>query len=76
MRTLQKTTETKAFLKEVREKRKILKIPQKVIAHELGVTAAAYTQIEKGATSLKFDLFIFLCKRLDLNANNFFVKNS
>ena len=71
MRTLPETTKNKAFLTALRQQRKKLKVPQKVLAHELGVEPPAYCMIERGATSLKLDTFIFLCKRLNLKAEEF-----
>lgn len=73
MRALSETSKNQTFLKAVRERRRSLRIPQKVLAHEIGVSAPAYCLIEGGAIEIKLDLFIFLCKRLNLQAEMFLI---
>lgn len=67
------TEENPAFLAEVKRARKKLRIPQKVIAHELGMTQAAYSKIESGSSPIKFQTGIFLIKRLNLNPENYLI---
>lgn len=71
MRSLSGTTKNQAFLMTLRARRRELRIPQKVLAYDLGMTQAAYAFIEQGATDLKLGVFIFLCNRLEINAENF-----
>ena len=71
MRTVLETTKNKAFLIEVRQRREKMRIPQKAIAHELGISHPAYCKIERGSTDLKFDIFNFLCQRLGIAGEKF-----
>lgn len=71
MRQVHETSKNKAFLAEVRQQRRRLRIPQKLIAHEIGVSVVAYCRIERGSTDLKFDIFNFLCKRLGISGEKF-----
>ncbi|MBS3913743.1 MAG: helix-turn-helix transcriptional regulator [Bacteroidetes bacterium] len=57
----------------MRERREKMRIPQKVLAYELGISTVAYSYIERGSTDLKLDIFKFLCKRLNLKAENFLI---
>ena len=75
MRTLPPSTKNQAFLNAVRLRRREMKLPQKVLAHELSVSTPAYHKIETGKTILNFEIFNFLCKRLILNAEKFLLKN-
>lgn len=71
MWSISETATHKAFLIAVKKRRDELNIPQKQIAHELRLTQSAYSRIECGSSDLKFADFIFLCKRLNLNAQEF-----
>lgn len=73
MRTISETSKNQAFLVECRMARRRLRVPQKVIAHELRISTVAYSNIERGATDLKFDLFKFLCKRLEIAPEKFLI---
>lgn len=66
MRTFSASKETKAFLKAIRTKRRELKLPQKVLAHEYGVCVATYSNIENGAREINLDFVIFAAKRLNI----------
>jgi transcriptional regulator with XRE-family HTH domain len=71
MWSISSTAKNKAFLSAAKKRRRELKIPQKIIAHEMGLNVSAYSKIECGYTDLSLDKFIFICKRLNLNAQNF-----
>jgi predicted transcriptional regulator len=71
MRTLSETSKNQAFLSEVRERRRVLRVPQKVLAAEMEISVPAYHKIENGATDLKFDIFNFLCKRLGIQGEKY-----
>lgn len=63
----------KAFLKKVKKQRVLMRIPQKQLAHELNLTQGAYSKIEKGAKAMTFLTGIYLCMRLNLQHENFFI---
>jgi transcriptional regulator with XRE-family HTH domain len=71
MWSISPTAKNKAFLSAVKQRRKDLKIPQKTIAYEMDIDVSTYSKIECGYTALILCNFIFLCKRLNLNAQNF-----
>jgi transcriptional regulator with XRE-family HTH domain len=71
MWSISATATHKAFLIAVKKKRKEIKLPQKVIAHELGLTPAGYSLLEAGQVELSLHRFIFLCKRLNLKPETF-----
>jgi len=73
MRSISETKKNQAFLIALRERREKMRIPQKVLAYELGISTVAYSYIERGSTDLKLDIFKFLCKRLNLKAENFLI---
>lgn len=73
MWAISSTAKNKTFLIDVKKKRKELRIHQKVLAHELGMTQGNYSQIECGSTDLKLNDFIFICKRLSLNAGSYLI---
>lgn len=73
MRQISATGARETFLKDVKRQRKAMKIPQKVLAHELKISQAAYSFIEDGATDLKLETFIFLCERLQLKPAIYFI---
>ena len=66
MRTFPKTHQDKAFLAEVKARRRALRIPQKVLAYELGISPARYARIERGASPLIFAHGKFLAQRLEI----------
>ena len=75
MRKISDTAKIQAFLTAVRAQRKKMRLPQKVLAHELGLGVSAYSKIESGATGLNVGIFNFLCNRLNLRPENYFFPN-
>lgn len=71
MWAISSTTKNKAFLTKVKQRRKFLKVPQKIIAHDLGLSVPAYSKIECGYTDLNFDTFKYLCKTLRIHPQEF-----
>ena len=71
MWAISETAENKAFLIEVKRARRVLRIKQKQIAHDLKLSQAAYSQLENGSTELKLSQFIFLCRTLQIPADKF-----
>lgn len=71
MWSISETAAHKAFLIAVKKKRKEIKLPQKVLAYEMRISRPAYCLLESGQVELSLQRFIFLCKRLNLNPQEF-----
>lgn len=71
MRAFPASCQGAAFLAAVRDRRRELRVKQEVLARELGMTQGAYARIERGASELKFDIFIFLCQRLEIDGKKY-----
>ncbi len=73
MRKVHTTDALKAFLTEVRRRRRELRIKQEVLALELGLTQSGYSKIERGSSKIKVETGIFLRERLQIEENSNFI---
>ncbi|MBO4990295.1 MAG: helix-turn-helix transcriptional regulator [Clostridia bacterium] len=58
--------------RNLRDARKLKKIPQKTIAAELGKSQPDYSDYETGKIQLDYEKIVYLCKRYDITPNDLF----